>query len=98
MNLGTITKPNAKGQIVIPKRFRKELGIDEDVLLHLTIKGNGLYISLLDKSITTSDSRDVSMEILKRTAGAWAGDDWEKTEAKRRIIEHTASKKRKNAW
>ncbi len=98
MNLGTITKPNAKGQIVIPKKFREELGIDEGVLLSLTIKGNGIYITPLDKSIITSDSKKVYIEILKRTAGTWAGDSWPKTEAKRRKIELKASEDRKKAW
>ena len=87
MNLGIVTKPNAKGQIVIPKRFRDELGIDKDVLLSLTIKGNGVYITPLDKSIATSDSRRVYIEMLKRTAGTWTGDDWGKTETKRKKIE-----------
>jgi|SRR3990170_7081939 len=98
MNLGIITKPNVKGQIVIPKKFRKELGIDESVLLNLTLKGNGVYITPLDRLMATTDSRGVYMEILKRTAGTWAGDDWVKTERKRRVTELKASKARKNAW
>ncbi len=98
MNLGIVTKPNTKGQIVIPKKFREELGINEDVLLNLVIKGNGVYITPLDKAITTSDTTKISLEILRRTAGAWGGDDWGKTEIERNKIEIKASEKRKNAW
>jgi len=32
---------------------------------------------------------------LEKTKGAWAGDDWEETEKKRRKIELAASKRRK---
>ncbi|KKQ74030.1 MAG: hypothetical protein US96_C0043G0001, partial [Candidatus Woesebacteria bacterium GW2011_GWB1_38_5b] len=76
MNLGVIAKPNSKGQIVIPKKFREELGIDKDVLLNISIKGRGVYITHFNKSIPTSGSQDVYLEILKRTAGSWAGDNW----------------------
>ena len=37
-------------------------------------------------------------QILKKTRGAWAGDDWEKTRAKRRKIELAATEKGKKAW
>ena len=98
MNLGTVTRPNAKGQIVIPKRFREELGIDEHVLLNLTLKGNGVYVAPLDKSLATSGSRDITLEILKKTAGAWKKDSWDKTARKRRVIELRAAEERKKAW
>ncbi len=98
MNICVVTKPNAKGQIVIPKRMRDELGIDENALLSLTIKGYGVYITPLERSLGTSDSRNIAIEILKKTAGTWKGDTWSKTETQRRKLELAASKKRKQAW
>ena len=44
MKLGVITKPNEKGQIVIPKEMRKLLGISVNDLLHLFVRGGGLFI------------------------------------------------------
>lgn len=98
MNLSTITKPNTKGQIVIPKKFREELSIDETVYLNVTLKGNGVFISPLGKTPSTLDSRKISLEVLKKTAGSWGGDGWEETDKKRREIELLASKRRKKAW
>ena|SRR5258708_8973017 len=99
MNLHTVTKPNSKGQVVIPKKFREELGINEDVLLSLTLRGNGVYITPLDKSLGTSDSKQIALEILRRTQGAWKDDDdWDKTEARRRKIELKAAEERRKLW
>ncbi|MBI2405027.1 AbrB/MazE/SpoVT family DNA-binding domain-containing protein [Candidatus Gottesmanbacteria bacterium] len=98
MNLGIVTKPNAKGQIVIPKRMRDALGIDENALLSLTIKGYGVYITPLEKSLGTSDSRNIAVEVLKKTMGTWKRDTWTKTEKQRRKLELAASAKRKQAW
>ena len=98
MNLGVITKPNSKGQVVIPKKFRDELGIDEGVFVSVTLKGNAINIVPIEKSVSSKDSRALFIEVLRKTAGAWAGDDWPETEKKRRKIELAASRKRKNAW
>ena len=98
MNIGIVARPNSKGQIVIPKKFRDELGIEEGVLLNLTLRGNGVYISPIEKTVASSPSREMSFEILKKTAGAWGGDTWEETDEKRHEIEIEASKTRKRAW
>lgn len=99
MNLSTIvTKPNSKGQIVIPKKFREQLDINEEVLLSLIIQGNGVFISPLKRSTFTSDSKQIFQEVLKMTAGAWKGDDWDVTEQKRQQIELQAANERKTAW
>lgn len=98
MNLGIITKPNIKGQVVIPKKFRDKLGIDQEVLLSLTLKGQGIYITPLEKSIASKDSRSLLLEVLKKTAGSWIGDNWPQTEIRRKKIELAASRKRKRAW
>lgn len=84
--------------MVIPKKIRDELGIHEGVLLTVTVRGDGVYISPLEKSLGTSDSKKIALEILKRTAGSWAGDSWEETESKRREIELKVAEKRRKAW
>jgi AbrB family looped-hinge helix DNA binding protein len=47
MNIGTITKPNQKGQIVIPKAMRDKLHITEHVPLNIIARGRGIYIYIL---------------------------------------------------
>ena len=98
MNLGTIAKSNSKGQLVIPKKIRDKLGINTDMLLNITLRGDGIFIRPLEKSLETSDSRKISLELLKKTAGAWKDDDWQATEKKRREIELNSAKARRNAW
>ena len=98
MNLGIISQPNAKGQVVIPKKYRDELGLDEDTLLQITLQGNGVYIAPLENVSGSADSRKLFAEILKKTAGAWANDSWVKTAVQRKKLELAASKKRKTSW
>jgi len=98
MNLGVITKPNSKGQVVIPKKYREELGINEKVPLNITLQGKGLYITPIEKSISSKDSRKLFIEVLEKTAGAWIGDSWPETEKRRRKIELAASRRRKKVW
>jgi AbrB family looped-hinge helix DNA binding protein len=40
-----LVKPYAKGQITIPAEFRKRLGIDENTLLRLKLKGSKIEIT-----------------------------------------------------
>ena len=47
-----IVKPLAKGQITIPSAFRKQLGIDENSLLDVSVKEGELIIKPL-RSIPT---------------------------------------------
>ena len=97
MNL-VITQPNAKGQIVIPKKFRDELDIDNNVQLALSLLGAGIYIRPIKDVVTAENYKKSFTEILEMTRGSWAGDDWPKTAARRRRIELAASKRRKAAW
>jgi len=98
MNLGIISQSNTKGQVVIPKKYRDELGLDEDTLLQITLQGNGVYIAPLENVPSSADSRKLFIEILKKTAGAWTNDGWIKTVIKRKKLELKASQKRKSAW
>ena len=98
MNIGIITKPNTKGQIVIPKNIRDTLGIKENTALNLVVRGNGIYIYPIAQIITKAESVTSYSKLLEKTQGAWAGDDWDKTEVKRRKLELKASKKMRESW
>lgn len=98
MNLGSIVEPNEKGQIVIPYKIRKTLGITSDTPLNIILRGEGIFIQPIKDIITFTDQNDAYLEVLKRTQGSWRGDDWQKTDRKRRKIEVKASIARKKAW
>lgn len=98
MILDTVTKTNAKGQIVIPKKFREALGISRDVLLNLSLKGRGVYITPVEATLSSKDSKLLFLEILNKTAGTWGNDSWPKTKKQRKMLELKASRKRKTAW
>lgn len=98
MNIGTIVTPNTKGQVVIPKEIRDTMGINEKVPLNVVVRGSGIYMYPVEEVLTKEESNLSYLEILKITQGAWAGDDWPKTEKRRRKIELEASRKRKNTW
>lgn len=98
MNIGTIVTPNAKGQIVIPQKIREELGITLQTQLQLIQAGQSLVLHPITGVIRKVDSDEAFKQILNRTRGAWAGDNWGKTRAGRRKIELAASKRRKQIW
>jgi AbrB family looped-hinge helix DNA binding protein len=96
MKVGKVTKATGKGQIVIPKEFREALHVREGTPLHISLKGQGIYIQPIEDIIHQEKSEDSYLQILEKTKGVWK-DDWEETEKKRREIELAASKRRK-AW
>lgn len=98
MNIGIITKPNTKGQIVIPKNIRDTLGIGEDTPLNLVVRGNGIYIYPIAQIVAKTEKVSSYSKLLEKTQGAWAGDDWDVTEARRRKIELKAAKKMRESW
>jgi len=99
MKVGVITTPNQKGQIVIPKEFRKALNIDERRPLQMVLRQGCIYLYPIAEVITDVEREQSYVEILKKTAGAWAGDKtWDKTRARRRRIELAASRRRKQVW
>ena len=93
----TITKPNQKGQIVIPKTMRDKLHITKDVPLSIVMRGGGIYVSPLSDIGGTAESKDAYAKILHKTKGTWA-ESWDTLEKKRRILELAASKRRKHLW
>ena len=98
MKVGTITTPNAKGQIVIPKKMREALGIDANRKVNIVMENNGIYIHPITQIITEGETESSYSKLLEKTQGAWAGDDWDETEAKRRKIELKASKRLRKPW
>ena len=98
MNIGTITTITKKGQVVIPQKIRKSLGMKLNQPIQIIQRGNGVYISPVDSVITKVDYESSYADLLRKTQGAWAGDDWEKTRKKQRKVELAASKRRKEAW
>lgn len=98
METYTIVQPNAKGQIVIPKKIRKSLGITKDVLLQLILRGRGIYLYPIDEVLTSQAKENSLVRLLEKTQGAWGQDDWEKTSQKRKKIELEASTQRKRPW
>ena len=54
MKVGTITTPNAKGQIVIPKAMRETLGIE---------RGDELVIIQIDNKILLEKTQKIEQKI-----------------------------------
>lgn len=98
MKVGTITEPNAKGQIVIPKKIRDALNITPGKPLNLILRGGGIYVYPFEEVLSSLETEGSYLKILQKTQGAWRGDDWEKTEKRRQRIELAASNRRKRAW
>lgn len=98
MKIGSFTNTNDKGQLVIPKDMRDALGIDSSVTLNLVLAGNGIYVYPVEEFITKSETESSYIQLLGKTKGSWASDDFNDTEKNRSRIELEASKSRKNQW
>ncbi len=100
MQIPTITKPNIKGQIVIPKKLRDELGIGPETLVEITKQGRGLYVAPMGGSGAAGDSNQAWLDVLKRTQGAWGPETV--TEKKQRLMrerkERLEIKNMRKAW
>ncbi|VAX35333.1 hypothetical protein MNBD_UNCLBAC01-615 [hydrothermal vent metagenome] len=97
MKIGSITKANEKGQVVIPKEIRDTLGIDSGVSLNLLIRGKGIYIYPVVDVIGAADEENAYLKILEQTRGTWKEED-SSLRKKKRAVELKASKDRKHAW
>jgi len=100
MKIGIISKPNQKGQIVIPKSIREKLSIDENTPLNIVVKDNGFFVYPVDiqPKLKTKIEKEIYLKILRKNQGSWADDNWEDTKKRRKKIELNASKKRKKIW
>lgn len=101
MKVGNIVEPNSKGQVVIPKKIRDDLGITPNTPLNIIVRDGGLYLYPVEGVITEVGIENIRSKIWEKTAGAWADADWDeydKKQKRRRKIELEASRRRKKAW
>ncbi len=100
MKIGIITKPNKKGQVVIPKKIRDELYINENTPLNLVLRDNGIYIYPIEKIIPKIRKEESYTEILKKTQGTWGKETKEEKaiRIKQKKIELASSLRNKKAW
>ncbi len=96
MKVGVIATTNQKGQIVIPAAFRNQLGITDQIPLHITIQGNIIQIVPIKDIVTMENQTHHYLDILKKTQGSWQGDP--DISAQKTNLEHQASVKRKQSW
>lgn len=98
MKVGIIVKPNQKGQIVIPKKIRETLNINQDVPLNVSLKGNSIYVSPIHSITNISNTSDSYLKILGKTQGSWQKENLTKLVKRRRKIEIEAARKRRRTW
>lgn len=96
MNINTITTTNQKGQVVLPQKIRKTLGITQDTPLLISLSGNSITVQPISDVITLSDHENSYAHILAKTQGSWA--DSAKETAHDRTKELAAAKKRRKPW
>ncbi len=58
MKIGTVTKANKKGQLVIPKKIRDELEIKQGTLLNIVQRGEGGYIYPIRAVFTKAEEEE----------------------------------------
>lgn len=100
----TIVYPNIKGQVIIPKRLREEMDIDENTPLAPVREAGRLVYVPVDKFQPRPEPHHVieKTEIYqgwKRIQGVWADDkSWPAVRKQRREIELEASRRRMKGW
>lgn len=98
MNLGIIATPNAKGQIVIPKEIREQLGITQSLPLSIVVRENYLCLYPIEGFFAKTQKENSFYKILAKTQGTWLKDSWSQTTVQRNNIELQASQSRKKLW
>ncbi len=99
MNLGNIVTPNSKGQIVIPQKMRASLGLTSQTPLQAIQVGQSIVLHPITDITKGEDyNNEIFDQVLEKTAGSWAGDDWERTVLRRDKVERRAAKEGTKAW
>ena len=100
MKSTTISYTNKKGQIVIPKEYRDQLEINEEIALLLKFMGNSIVISPIESISTRADKESSYSDILAKTKGKWGKTDSKQLKKIRQknSLELKASKERRKAW
>ena len=69
----TLTKVNQKGQVVIPVKLRKELGINAQTYLSVMSYGDAVVIKPIKRVVTEElESKSALLDLLKQTQGSWS--------------------------
>ena len=98
MKVRYLVTPNIKGQIVIPKKIRSALKITPQTPLNIQIRGEGAYLFPVRGVISSTQKQSTYLDLLKKTQGAWQASNWASVRKKRKQIELTAAKKRRQQW
>ena len=61
MEVPELTKASSKGQIVIPKRFRSELGIKEGSVFAVSKKGDIIVLKKIETGIKEEDLKSLKL-------------------------------------
>ncbi len=96
----TITQPNAKGQIVIPKKIRDSLGIDTNSYLSIVASENALHIYPVELISSKPLNRTAYLKLLKQNRGRWGPATKEEIERekKQREVDLKAVEEARKAW
>lgn len=100
MNVGTITTPTNRGQIVIPADFRETLRISDKTVLSLKIIGGGIFIQPMVVIPVSVADDGAYLKFLREHRGFMASDEAFSPGAlkARRKLELARAKRLKKAW
>lgn len=101
MKVGNIVESNIKGQIVIPKKIRDDLGISPGTALNVVVRDDGIYLYPIISVVTTEESEishKAYIDLLKATQGILASKPYYKNEKAKIKLERESSLRRKKAW
>ncbi len=99
MKIGKITNPNQKGQIVIPKAYRDELGITANTPINIVLENDQVCLKPVKGMLSSKEMNQAYSQVLKKTRGAWLNDkDWDETQKQRQKMEEKETERRKKAW
>lgn len=101
MKVGKISFANKKGQLVIPKKYRDELGITDETPLHIVKNEAGLLIyPLAEVPVPSAKQWDKKAyeHLLVASQGAWGDEGWQEGEERQRDVELKATREGKKEW
>ena len=61
-----LVRLQAKGQLTLPAQFRRRLNVDEDTILRITLRGDGITITPLRSERTDPPLREFSQADITR--------------------------------
>ncbi|MBU2591867.1 AbrB/MazE/SpoVT family DNA-binding domain-containing protein [Patescibacteria group bacterium] len=95
MKIGIIVTPNEKGQVVIPKKIREELGIKATTPLNLLVSSGGVFLSPISQVFSDLEQENSYPELLEKTKGSWSGENFKFVKERRKLELKTAEKGKK---